>query len=262
MIAVLAFVLAACGGGGGSSSSGPTEIAVWHGYQDTEGDVFKGLVDQYNKEHPDVEGVGAVLLQRPCAAEGSDGGARRQRTRRGLHVRVVVAEHRQDPADRRHDGRGGQTRLEVGRLLSGRARRGDRRRQGRRRACAGGQPRDRLQQEALRRCGRRAALAGLDMGRLPGGSRQADRPVEGTVRLADPRRRQRRHRVALRPDALGGGRRHPVTGQPEGGVQLGGRSQGTDRPAADGGHRQVALPRHHQRERAQADEQRQGRRCS
>ncbi len=54
MIAVLAFVLAACGGGG-DSSSGPTEIAVWHGYQDTEGDAFKGLVAQYNKEHPDVK---------------------------------------------------------------------------------------------------------------------------------------------------------------------------------------------------------------
>ena len=55
LIAVLAFALAACGGGGGSSSSGPTEIAVWHGYQDTEGEVFKSLVDQYNKEHPDVK---------------------------------------------------------------------------------------------------------------------------------------------------------------------------------------------------------------
>jgi multiple sugar transport system substrate-binding protein len=54
LVAALAFVLAACGGGG-SSSSGPTEIAVWHGYQDTEGEVFKGLIDQYNKEHPDVK---------------------------------------------------------------------------------------------------------------------------------------------------------------------------------------------------------------
>ena len=54
LVAVLAFVLAACGGGG-SSSSGPTEIAVWHGYQDTEGEVFKGLVAQYNKDHPDVK---------------------------------------------------------------------------------------------------------------------------------------------------------------------------------------------------------------
>ncbi|MDT5264031.1 MAG: multiple sugar transport system substrate-binding protein [Mycobacterium sp.] len=54
LAAVLALILTACGGGG-SSSSGPTEIAVWHGYQDKEGEVFKSLVDQYNKEHPDVK---------------------------------------------------------------------------------------------------------------------------------------------------------------------------------------------------------------
>jgi multiple sugar transport system substrate-binding protein len=52
LIAVLALAFTACGG---SSSSGPTEIAVWHGYQDTEGEVFKSLVDQYNKEHPNVQ---------------------------------------------------------------------------------------------------------------------------------------------------------------------------------------------------------------
>ncbi|MUL83022.1 MULTISPECIES: ABC transporter substrate-binding protein [unclassified Mycolicibacterium] len=52
LAAALVFVLAACGGGG--SSSGPVEIAVWHGYQDSEGKVFKDLIDQYNKEHPDV----------------------------------------------------------------------------------------------------------------------------------------------------------------------------------------------------------------
>lgn len=51
----LAFLMTGCGGGGDSSSSGPTEIAVWHGYQDTEGEVFKGLVAQYNKDHPDVK---------------------------------------------------------------------------------------------------------------------------------------------------------------------------------------------------------------
>jgi multiple sugar transport system substrate-binding protein len=54
LVAALAFVITACGGGG-SSSSGPTEIAVWHGYQDTEGDAFKSLVAQYNKDHPDVK---------------------------------------------------------------------------------------------------------------------------------------------------------------------------------------------------------------
>jgi multiple sugar transport system substrate-binding protein len=53
LIAILALVLAACGGG--DSSSGPTKIAVWHGYQDIEGTVFKSLVDQYNKDHPDVQ---------------------------------------------------------------------------------------------------------------------------------------------------------------------------------------------------------------
>jgi multiple sugar transport system substrate-binding protein len=54
LAAVLALVLAACGGGD-SSSSGPTKITVWHGYQDTEGTAFKALIDQYNKEHPDVQ---------------------------------------------------------------------------------------------------------------------------------------------------------------------------------------------------------------
>jgi len=54
LLAVIALVLAGCGGGG-SSSSGPTEIAVWHGYQDTEGEVFKNLIAQYNKDHPDVK---------------------------------------------------------------------------------------------------------------------------------------------------------------------------------------------------------------
>ncbi|BDY28528.1 ABC transporter substrate-binding protein [Mycolicibacterium mageritense] len=53
LVIALVCLLTACGGG--ESSSGPTEIAVWHGYQDTEGKVFKNLIDQYNKEHPDVK---------------------------------------------------------------------------------------------------------------------------------------------------------------------------------------------------------------
>ncbi|AQA04948.1 ABC transporter substrate-binding protein [Mycobacterium sp. MS1601] len=52
--AVLALALSACGGGGGSSSSGPTEVTVWHGFQDTQGEVFKSLIEKYNSEHPDV----------------------------------------------------------------------------------------------------------------------------------------------------------------------------------------------------------------
>jgi multiple sugar transport system substrate-binding protein len=56
LIAVFALILAACGGGNNSSdASGPTKIVVWHGYQDTEGDAFKSLIAQYNKEHPNVE---------------------------------------------------------------------------------------------------------------------------------------------------------------------------------------------------------------
>ncbi|MDH6195371.1 multiple sugar transport system substrate-binding protein [Mycobacterium frederiksbergense] len=53
LIAVLALVLSSCGGGG--SADGPVRIAVWHGYQDVEGEAFKSLIDQYNKEHPDVQ---------------------------------------------------------------------------------------------------------------------------------------------------------------------------------------------------------------
>ncbi|GAB5896534.1 ABC transporter substrate-binding protein [Mycolicibacterium mageritense] len=53
LVTALVCLLTACGGA--DSSSGPTEIAVWHGYQDTEGKIFKGLIDQYNKEHPDVK---------------------------------------------------------------------------------------------------------------------------------------------------------------------------------------------------------------
>ena len=85
-------------------------------------------------------------------------------------------------------------------------------------------------------------------------------PAEGAVRLADPRRRQRRHCLALPSDALGGRRRHPELRQharPTFNSEAGVKAL-TD-AAADGRQRQVALPRHHQRERPEADEQRQGR---
>ena len=55
MSAALALLLTSCGGGGTSEGGGPTKITVWHGFEDTEGDAFKALVDQYNKEHPDVQ---------------------------------------------------------------------------------------------------------------------------------------------------------------------------------------------------------------
>ncbi|KAA0111629.1 ABC transporter substrate-binding protein [Mycolicibacterium sp. P9-22] len=54
LAAVLALVLAACGGGGSDDSGGKTEVVVWHGYADAQGDNFTALIDRYNKEHPDV----------------------------------------------------------------------------------------------------------------------------------------------------------------------------------------------------------------
>ncbi len=59
MVAVLtagALALAGCGGGDGSGSAGgKTKIVVWDGYTDAQGKSFTSLIDQYNKEHPDVE---------------------------------------------------------------------------------------------------------------------------------------------------------------------------------------------------------------
>jgi multiple sugar transport system substrate-binding protein len=54
-------VLAACGGGGGGGSSsnakkssGPVTITLWHGQVQIAGKVIKGLVDDFNRTHPDV----------------------------------------------------------------------------------------------------------------------------------------------------------------------------------------------------------------
>jgi multiple sugar transport system substrate-binding protein len=61
--AATALVLAACGGGGGDgsstgakkASSGPVTITFWHGQNQIAGKVIKGLVDDFNRTHPDVK---------------------------------------------------------------------------------------------------------------------------------------------------------------------------------------------------------------
>jgi len=46
--------IAGCGGGDGSSN-GKTQITVWEGYTDVEGDAFHHLVDEFNSSHTDIE---------------------------------------------------------------------------------------------------------------------------------------------------------------------------------------------------------------
>jgi multiple sugar transport system substrate-binding protein len=50
----LSLALAGCGGGSGSSS-GATTITMWNGWTDQEGKAFTGLVQAYEKSHPDVD---------------------------------------------------------------------------------------------------------------------------------------------------------------------------------------------------------------
>ena len=174
LVAILAFVLTACGGGG-SSPSGPTEIAVWHGYQDTEGEVFKGLIDQYNKDHPDVKvselySSNDLVLQKVLTAVRGGSAPDVAYMFGSWSPNIAQIPQVVDMADEVQE-----PGLEVGRLLPGRAGGGDGRRQGRRRARPGGQSRDRLQQEAVRRRRCRTADDGLDVGRLPRRRRQADR---------------------------------------------------------------------------------------
>lgn len=52
--AALFLAVAGCGGGDGSSN-GKTQITVWEGYTDVEGDAFHHLVDEFNTSHTDIE---------------------------------------------------------------------------------------------------------------------------------------------------------------------------------------------------------------
>jgi multiple sugar transport system substrate-binding protein len=55
MAAALTLVLSGCGGGGKSASGGPVKITIWNGWTDAQAQNFTALMDQYNKEHPDVQ---------------------------------------------------------------------------------------------------------------------------------------------------------------------------------------------------------------
>ena len=53
-VSVAALLLAGCGGGD-SGGGGKTKVVVWDGYEDAQGKNLTALIDQYNKENPDVE---------------------------------------------------------------------------------------------------------------------------------------------------------------------------------------------------------------
>ena len=44
-----------------AARGGPIKIVVWNGYVDAQGENFTALMNQYNKEHPDVEVTQLVL---------------------------------------------------------------------------------------------------------------------------------------------------------------------------------------------------------
>jgi multiple sugar transport system substrate-binding protein len=53
-VTVGALALAGCGGGS-SGGGGKTKVVVWDGYEDAQGRNLTALIDQYNKDHPDVD---------------------------------------------------------------------------------------------------------------------------------------------------------------------------------------------------------------
>ena len=195
------------------SVSGPTEIAVWHGYQDTEGDVFKGLVAQYNKDHPDVKvselySSNDLVLQKVLTAVRGDSAPDVAYMFGSWSPNIAKIPQIVDMKDEvakpdwkwddfyqaeRDAATVGDKVVGVPALVDNLAIVYNKKLF----ADAGVAPPNPNWTWDDFRCGRR----------------EADRPRQGPVRLADPRRRQRRHRVALRPDALGGRWRHPVTGQ-------------------------------------------------
>ena len=232
---------------------------MWHGYQDTEGDVFKGLVAQYNKDHPDVKvselySSNDLVLQKVLTAVRGDSAPDVAYMFGSWSPNIAKIPQIVDMKDEvakpdwkwddfyqaeRDAATVGDKVVGVPALVDNLA--------------------IVYNKKLFADAGVAPPKPNWTWDDFRAAAAKLTDPAKGQFGWLDSRRRQRGHRVALRADALGGRRRHPVTGQHQGRVQLRRRGQGADRPAADGGHRQVALPRHHQRERAQADEQRQGR---
>jgi multiple sugar transport system substrate-binding protein len=52
--AVAAVTVAACGGSSSGASGGKTNITVWEGYVDVEGNAFNHLVAEFNSSHPKI----------------------------------------------------------------------------------------------------------------------------------------------------------------------------------------------------------------
>ncbi len=54
-VLVAALLLAVAGCGGGGSSSGKTQITVWEGYTDVEGNAFKKLANEFDASHKGID---------------------------------------------------------------------------------------------------------------------------------------------------------------------------------------------------------------
>ena len=246
----LTVLVAGCGGGSGSSSGGKTNIVLWHGYVDVEGEGADGRGDAVQRDASQDPRHRPELRQRRLRpAEGADGDPRRLVPRHRLPVRLVGREHGPHAQGGRpgaaHQGRPVD---QLERLLAGRAPGRDRRPQDRRRPGARRQPGPGLQQEAVRPGRPCLPDRRLDVGRLPRGGQEADRPVGEAVRLGVRQRRERGHGVAVRRAAVAGRRRHPDARPEARGVQLPGRRQGGHAAPADGHRRPLGLPRQRQRQ--------------
>ena len=232
---------------------------MWHGYQDTEGEVFKGLVDQYNKEHPDVKvselySSNDLVLQKVLTAVRGNSAPdvaymfgswapniAKISSLVDMTEEVAKPDWKWDDfyeAERKAATVGDKV-VGVPALV------------------------DNLAIVYNKKLFADAGVA------PPTPEWTWDDFRAAAAKLTDPPKGQYGWLIPADgsedtvwhwlPMLWEAGGNILNAGQHEGRLQLRGRRQGADDAAADGRRRQVALPRHHQRERAEADEQRQGR---